>query len=53
MIVHYTYEERGEKKLVLTCVTVPFNLRSGIVGINQISHTYMPHMTVEANHFLL
>lgn len=48
----FVYEERGERKIVLTCIVLLFNLRSRLVGINKILSTYMPHLSVEANHFL-
>ena len=49
----FVYEERGERKAVLLSMVLLYNLRSRLVGINQILHTYMPHLSVEANHFLL
>ena len=49
----FVYEERGERKAVLLCMVLLYNLRSRLVGINKILHTYVPHLSVEANHFLL
>lgn len=49
----FVYEERGERKAVLTCMVLLYNLRSRLVGINQILHSYMPHLSVEANHLLI
>lgn len=49
----FNFEEMGERQLLLTSVTLLLNLRCRLVRINQILHTYMPHMSVEANHFLL
>lgn len=48
----FIYEERGERKVVLMCMVLLYNLRSRLVGINQILHSYMPHLSVEANHIL-
>lgn len=48
----FMYEEHGERKLMLNCAVLLFNLRSRMVGINQILSTYMPHLSVEANLFL-
>lgn len=46
------YEERGERKIVLWCIVLLFNLRTRLVGINQILNAYMTHLSVEANQFL-
>ena len=48
----FVYEERGERKVVLMCVVLLYNLRSRLVGINQILHSYMPHLSAEANMLL-
>lgn len=47
------YEERGERKVILHTLVLLFNLRTRLVGINQILGTYMPHLSVEANEFML
>lgn len=47
-----TYEERGERKLILWCVVLMFNLRTRLVGLNQILSTFMPELGAEANFFL-
>jgi len=47
------YEERGERRLILHLVILLFNLRSRLVGMNQILTNFMPHLSVEANTFLL
>lgn len=48
----FTYEERGEQKIVLLSMVLLYNYRSRAVGINQILHSYMPYESVEANHLL-
>lgn len=48
----FIYEERGERKLMLWCTVLLFNLRTKLVGLNQILSTYMPHLGAEANLFL-
>lgn len=48
----FIYEEKGERKLVLLSTILLFNLRTSLVGINQILSSFMPHMGIEANLFL-
>lgn len=48
----FMYEENGERRVMLLCSIHLFNLRTRMVGINQILSTYMPHLSVEANDFL-
>lgn len=48
----FVYEEKGERKLMLLSTILLFNLRTRLVGINQILNSYMPHLGVEANLFL-
>ena len=48
----FVYEENGEQRLVLLCTVHLFNLRTRLVGINQILTTYMPHLSSEANLFI-
>lgn len=48
----FTYEERGERKLMLWCTVLLFNLRTRLVGLNQILSTFMPELGAEANYFL-
>lgn len=48
----FPYEERGERKLILYCTVLLFNLRTRKVGLNQILSSYMPQLSVEANYFL-
>ena len=45
----FTYEENGERKLMLKMMILLYNLRSRKVGINQIRNTYMPALNVNAN----
>lgn len=46
------YEENGEGKLILLTKVLLFNLRSKLVGVNQILNTYMPNLGIDANDFL-
>lgn len=48
----FIYEERGERRMCIMSLVYLFNLRTRLVGINQILSTYMPELSVEANHFL-
>lgn len=48
----FPYGERGERKIMLLCIVLLFNVRTRLVGLNQILSTFMPHMSVEANHIL-
>ena len=48
----FPYEERGERKVMLIVLVLLFNLRTRLVGINQLLSTFMPHLSVEANRFL-
>lgn len=43
------YEERGERKIILMSTVLLFNLRTRLVGLNQLLTTYMPCMSPEAN----
>ena len=45
----FIYEERGERKLVLTSLILIYNYRTRMVGINQILNYYMPHLRQNAN----
>ena len=47
-----SYEDRGERKLILLSTVWLFNIRARRVGINQILSSYMPHLGPEANHVL-
>ena len=49
----FTYEENGERKLILKMIILLYNLRARKVGINQIKNTYMPALNVNANHVYL
>lgn len=48
-----TYEETGERKIILKMMVLLFNLRSRRVGINQILNTYMPALEQNANEQLM
>ena len=48
----FVYEENGERKVILLTAVLLFNLRTRLVGINQILSTFMPHLSVEANYIL-
>lgn len=48
----FSYEERGERKLMLWCTVLQFNLRTQLVGLNQILSTFMPELGAEAKYFL-
>ena len=48
----FFYEECGERKIVLTSVTLLYNFRAVKVGMNQIQSTFMPHMSCEADQFI-
>ena len=45
----FNYEERGERKRVLMSIFLLYNLRTRLVGINQILNVYMPHLNKNAN----
>lgn len=44
-----SYEERGERKLLLLSLFLIYNLRTQMVGINQILNYYMPYLNRNAN----
>ena len=48
----FPYEERGERKVMLFVFVLLFNIRTRLVGINQLLSTFMPHLSAEANRFL-
>ncbi len=43
------YEERGERKLLLLSLFLIYNIRTRMVGINQILNVYMPYLNRNAN----
>jgi hypothetical protein len=43
------YEERGERRIMFDCLFLLFNLRSRLVGINQITNVYLPSLRQDAN----
>ena len=44
-----TYEENGERRIIFDCLFLLFNLRSRLVGINQITSVYLPTLNIDAN----
>ncbi len=44
-----TYKERGERRIMFDCFFHLFNLRSRLVGINQITSVYLPTLDIDAN----
>jgi len=46
------YEERGKRGIVLHLAVRLFNIRTRLVGLNQVLKFYMPHLSCEANMFL-
>lgn len=48
----FIYEERGERKLMLMLTVLLFNIRTKLVGLNQIQSVFMPHLSVEASFFI-
>lgn len=48
----FPWETRGERKLVLRTCILLFNLRTNLVGINQILNVYTPHLSDTANHIV-
>jgi hypothetical protein len=43
------YEEYGERRITFDCLFHLFNMRSRLVGINQITAVYLPTLDVDAN----
>ena len=48
----FIYEERGERKLMLLLTVLLFNVRTKLVGLNQIQTVFMPFLSIEAQCFL-
>ena len=44
-----SYEEAGERKLILRCLILIYNYRANKVGINQIRNTYMVELSKDGN----
>ncbi len=49
MKVCFDYEECGERRIIMKMYELLFNLRSWLVGINQICNVYMPWLVKEVN----
>ena len=45
----FPYEERGERRITLKMITLIYNMRARMVGINQIRNTYMEYLNNNAN----
>jgi hypothetical protein len=45
----FVYEEGGERQIVLHSMFLLYNLRTRMVGINQIRSFYMPFLTIDGN----
>jgi hypothetical protein len=45
----FTYEERGERRIVLKLLVLLYNMRARMIGINQIRNTYMRNLDRNAN----
>jgi len=45
----FDYEERGERRIIMIMYVLLFNLRSRLVGIDQIRNVYMPWLAREVN----
>jgi hypothetical protein len=46
------YEERGERRVILTLITLLYNYRAVTLGYNQIQSTFMPHLNLDANTYM-
>ena len=46
------WEDAGERKIDLKMMVLLFNLRSHLVGINQIRNVYMPYLETDANNIV-
>ena len=47
----FIYEENGERQRVLHSMFLLYNLRTRMVGINQIRNFYMPFLQIDGNSF--
>ena len=45
----FAYKERGERRITLKMITLIYNMRTQMVGINQIRNTYMEYLNNDAN----
>ena len=46
------YEEKGERGMILHSTFLLYNLRTRLIGINQIKNTYMPYLNIDANELI-
>ena len=44
----FVYEERGERRITMKMITLIYNMRARMVGINQIRNVYMKHLDRDA-----
>ncbi len=49
MKYRFDYEESGETRIIMKMYVLLFNLRSWLVGINQIYNVYMPWLVRDVN----
>ena len=49
---HITYEENGERSVILQLLPLLYNLRCNKVGLNQIRNTYMPSLSKDADYYI-
>ena len=47
------YEEAGERRVILTLITLLYNYRASVLGYNQIQSVFMPHLNTDTNLYLL
>ena len=48
----FTYEENGERKIMLQMIVLLFNYRTRLVGLNHILNTYMPELGRDADYLV-
>lgn len=52
MKYRFIYEERGERKLMIILTVLLFDLRTKLVGLQQIQTVFMPFLSVEVQSFV-
>ena len=50
---HITYEENGERGIILKLLPLLYNLRCNRVGLNQIRNTYMMYLSKDADYYIV
>lgn len=48
----FIYEERGKRRIMIIVTILLFNLRTDLVGLNQIQYLFTPLFSVEAKSFI-